>query len=938
MEPERARVIERLYRQALEKEPGQRSSYLQEACGNDASLRYEVEYRLHQEEMEGFLETPALHEVARRLAEDLRDPDPDLVGRSLAHYFILEKVGEGGMGVVYRARDEHLQRDVAVKVLPSGTLNDELSRRRFRKEALALSKLNHPNIGTVHDFDTQQGIDFLVMEYVGGTNLRDRLLDGPLPGEEVLRAGEQLVEGLKAAHSQGVIHCDLKPGNLIINGDGRLKILDFGLAKLLKPTSETSTTESLSETPPAAGTLPYMAPEQLRGQSIDARSDIFAFGTVLYEMATGRRAFDGNTSAVICDAIFNKNPIAPSQLNPDVPGEIERIIRKAIEKDPRNRYQSAKELVADFRRVREAAEEKRSRRFGTAKTLVGALLAAAACFAVTLLWFRFRDQPLPEYFPRPVTRSTGWESEPEVSPDGNRVVYASDTSGNREIWLSDLNGNRTRLTDDEADDSSPTWFPDGKEVAFVSERGGSTGIWSVSSSGGRARPLVSNAKCPAVSPDGNYIAFSSTRRGGDSRIFVQSLNNPGGVRQLTDEKGGFWNHTDPAWSPDSREICYASRHGLWVVSVTGGPARRLTSDQELDFDPAWSHQGRHIYFSSYRGGVLAIWRVNLRGGQPERVTTGIGPESHPSLPWNGNRLVHATLTVNHECTLLDLKSGERTVVDASESDYIPSISGDGTRIVYASRRSRAGTLNLWSQTLNNGKPAGPPKQLTYFAESATFPALSPDDRWVAFYRIISGQRDIWIVPNSGGESIRFTDDAASDMYPAWSPDGTKLAFVSERAGVSDIWVAPVKDGKRSGRESPLTTGPVSAELPAWSPDGSTIAFTGSLGDRSEAWQVSGQGQSEAVRLTDGAEVVRICWDPVSRDLLASASWGTNRVNLWRIAPTGVHQLFSPPIEFGPKGAAVGLFDISRNGRFLVFGRSGGAKGQVWSLEVQNGVF
>ncbi len=274
-----------------------------------------------------------------------------MIGQTLGHYRILEQIGAGGMGVVYRAHDERLDREVALKVLPPSTLTDENARRRFRKEALTLSKLNHPNIETVFDFDTQDGVDFLVMELIPGVTLDEKLAAGALPEKEVIRLGAQLTEGLAAAHAEGVIHRDLKPGNLRLTPDGRLKILDFGLAKLLRPVSDVAVTESLSQTRGAVGTLPYMAPEQLQGEPADARSDIWAAGAVLYEMAAGRRPFPQTSSPMLTDAILRQAPVPPRAVNANLSPELERIISKSLEKDPEHRYQSAKELGVDLRRL-----------------------------------------------------------------------------------------------------------------------------------------------------------------------------------------------------------------------------------------------------------------------------------------------------------------------------------------------------------------------------------------------------------------------------------------------------------------------------------------------------------------------------------------------------------------------------------------------------------
>jgi TolB-like protein/Flp pilus assembly protein TadD len=274
-----------------------------------------------------------------------------MIGQTLSHYRVLEQIGAGGMGLVFRAHDERLGRDVALKVLPLGTLTDENARKRFRKEALTLSKLNHPNIETVFDFDTQDGVDFLVMELIPGVTLDEKLAAGALPEKEVVRLGTQLTEGLAAAHAEGVVHRDLKPGNLRLTPDGRLKILDFGLAKLLRPVSDAAVTESLSQTRGAVGTLPYMAPEQLQGEAADARSDIWAAGAVLYEMAAGRRPFPQTSSPMLTDAILRQAPVPPRAVNANLSPELERILTKSLEKDPENRYQSAKELGVDLRRL-----------------------------------------------------------------------------------------------------------------------------------------------------------------------------------------------------------------------------------------------------------------------------------------------------------------------------------------------------------------------------------------------------------------------------------------------------------------------------------------------------------------------------------------------------------------------------------------------------------
>jgi len=324
-----------------------------------------------------------------------------LVGLRLGHYLLVQKIGAGGMGEVYRARDEHLDRDVAIKVLPSTTFSDDSARKHFRREALALSKLNHPNIATIHDFDAQQGIDFLVMEYIPGITLSEKLAGQALTEKEVIALGTQLAEGLSEAHEHGVVHRDLKPGNLRLTRDKRLKILDFGLAKLRLPVTASGTTASLAESHKMAGTLPYMAPEQLLGQEIDARTDLHAAGSVLYEMATGQRPFAEVKSSQIVGAILGRLPRQTRALNPNSSPELERIIGKCLEKEPENRYQSAKELAIDLRRLQTGELSgqqptppiRRSWRRGTVGALVVVALAAIGMGIWGLRGWRTKQAP-----------------------------------------------------------------------------------------------------------------------------------------------------------------------------------------------------------------------------------------------------------------------------------------------------------------------------------------------------------------------------------------------------------------------------------------------------------------------------------------------------------------------------------------------------------------
>ena len=342
---------EDLYHAALERPANQRAAFLLEATGGDDALRQEVESLLsHQSEAESLGESPA-SEMSNQEPGLPTQAGGGIVGKTISHYRVIEKLGAGGMGVVYRAHDVRLDRDVALKVLPAGRLAGEAARNRFHKEALALAKLNQPHIGTIYDFDSQEGIDFLVMEYVPGKSLAEQLAAGPLPESEVCRLGTQIMAALEEAHQQGIVHRDLKPGNIVVTPKGQAKVLDFGLAKLLRPASVISTADELSSTALGAGTLPYMAPEQLRGLPADVLTDIYAAGAVLYEMVTGRRPFRNKFATALAADIQTQLPAPPRQLNPKISLALEEIILKCLEKEPRNRYQSAEELLVHLRRL-----------------------------------------------------------------------------------------------------------------------------------------------------------------------------------------------------------------------------------------------------------------------------------------------------------------------------------------------------------------------------------------------------------------------------------------------------------------------------------------------------------------------------------------------------------------------------------------------------------
>lgn len=894
-------------------------------------------------------------------------------GTRLGPYEILHLAGAGGMGEVYCARDIRLDRTVAVKILPPELSADPARRTRFAREARVISQLSHPHICSLFDvgeadlpdYDPQRAgparVDYLVMEYLAGETLMTHLRRGPLPLPQALRVAAQIAEGLGAAHKHGVVHRDLKPSNVMITKAG-VKILDFGIAQTTdlsradEPASAL-TTAALTGQGTVLGTRPYMAPEQLEGKTTDARTDLWAFGTILYEMVAGRPAFTAESAAALTAAILDREPVPLASIRPETPPALERIVHRCLAKDPDARWESARDLADELSWVAEtsgtggtpvvpASRSVRGpwrRRAGVAALFVLFTLAGA----VVARWWttdtggRARtttSQGIPVVTtavspvlkPRQLTSTSTWEAVPAISPDGSLVAYVSDTSGDPDIWVAGIGGtDALQLTDDPAVDGKPCWYPNGRTLAFVSDRGGQQAIWTVPVLGGSPSLLVSNASDPAIDPSGERVAFVRTGQGGTTRVSVASLRDPARATALTHADDGLWDHRDPAWSPDGKSIVYAAQRGLWVVPAVGGNARPLTTEDEADEEPVWSSDGRYVYFSSYREGTEAVWRLPVSGGAPERLTLGTGPEGHPSLSRDGRNIVYTTFSNNPDVVIRDLATGAEVALPNARSDYIPSFSRDGQMLLFVSDR-HGGEFRVWLQPISKGRASGSARVLTDHA--ASHPTYSPDGRFVAYYRVGGGHpRNVWIMPIEGGAPIKLTDSTAESYHPAWSPRGTEIAFVSERDGTGRLMVVPVANGRPVGPERALTPTPGQYWGPAWSPDGSSVAYVVTNGDDGDVWTVRSAGTAAPRRVTSGAKVMRVKWHPREASLLVSVV-GPDGVSLRRVSVAGGPlRPLSPPLRFGRSPELVD-FDISRDGRWLTYSRESLA-GDIWLAEV-----
>ena len=874
------------------------------------------------------------------------------------------------MGEVYKARDTRLGRTVAIKILPECAAADPDRRRRFEHEARAASSLDHPNICVLHDIGCevpasepgrQTGLPggplhFLVMEYLDGETLAGRLRDGPLPLPQALDLGAQIADALAAAHGHGIVHRDLKPGNLMLvrsRGALQIKLLDFGLAKLEAPCWKGGTDQSTTEarhptTAPGVpiGTLPYMAPEQLEGKEADARADLFAIGCVLFEMLTGRRAFAGESRASVISAIMTGGPPSASTLQPLIPHALDRLISSCLVKDRNQRRQSAHDLADDLRGIAEgdssspssppaAPSSPTATRFlqWPPPRRLGAFVAALALVALAVAaqrWLPWRasDGALLVGVPAQLTSASGLQAEPAVSPDGTLVAYVSDEGGGPHIWIVDQDGSATlQLTSGTHAEHDPTWLPDNSAVLFTSRREGRPGIWKVARLGGAGTLVVANAADGAVSPDGTRIAFvREVSPSGENRVFVAPLADTASARMVTTDADGRWDHRQPAWSPDGGSLCYRAQQSLWIVSPDRSGARRLTRDDETALDPAWLADGESIVYTSLREGTAALWKVNGRGAV-SRVTLGSGPERHPSVSRDGRTLAYSTEMVDRNIVLHDLATGSEQSFGTLRAEYMPAFCAAGASVLFASDRV-GGRDELWVQPLAGARPSGEVRRLTNHPGNVSHPACSSDGRWIAYYRVVEGQRHIWTMPSDGGPPVQFTKGDASEIHPAWSGDGSKLAYAAERGGDLHIWVAPVANGIPAGPAVEVTRGSAAEMAPDFSPDGAWVAYrVQPTTSEAEVWVTAADGRGAPRRVTSGAGAFRLRWLQPRR-MLVSGSWGGTAVSVRVVDPvTGAVTIPNPPVVFG-EDEDMCDFDASPDGRTLVYARTS-RKGNIW---------
>ncbi|MBP1659662.1 MAG: serine/threonine protein kinase, partial [Candidatus Aminicenantes bacterium] len=722
---------------------------------------------------------------------------PGLAGQTLLHYRIIEKIGEGGMGAVYKAVDTHLDRPVAVKVLPPDKVADRERQVRFAQEAKAASALRHPNIVVIHDIASDRDLDFIVMELVEGRSLDQIVGRKGLKLGETLGYAVQIADGLAKAHAAGIVHRDIKPTNIMVTGDGLVKILDFGLAKLAEAApgdgAGPTLTMGLDEKPRTqegyvVGTAAYMSPEQAEGNKVDARSDIFSFGAVLYEMLTGRKAFGRESQIKTLAAVLNEEPAPASGVSEGVPAEVERVLNRCLRKDPQRRWQTMSDLKVALQELKEDSESGKlatsaapaRRKNRTALVIAAVSVLALAAAALVLKSTIFRPPGTVEYEISPVTLDSGMTGSPTLSPDGSLLAYSSDRegSGNSDIWVQRVSGGRPlRLTDHPAGDGFPSFSPDGSQIAFQSDRGGG-GIYLIDAlaAGSEPRKIADRGVLPKFSPDGRWIVYFVPAASLEPSLLKAYIVSPKGgePRQVL---GGFLfgfvtQGASLIWSPDGTRFLFQGRRAddpgssdWWVVPVEAGEAVRTRAVENLglktivQYPVAWT--GNDVYFVSgttIEGINLLRARIDPKDltvtGPVAAVTTGPGLKIYPNIMPDG-RVFFSEMTVAMSAWSV-AADADKGVVSAQPykltqdlmQNFNPTVSLDGARAAFtAFGGAQASRIEVRVKDLRTGGETTVPVQAVNLGQ---FPRLSPDGSLLAYRDVIEGLSKTFVIAPGAG--------------------------------------------------------------------------------------------------------------------------------------------------------------------------------------------
>jgi serine/threonine protein kinase len=802
-----------------------------------------------------------------------------VIGKTISHYRIVGQLGSGGMGVVYEAEDLTLGRHVALKFLPQELAHDATALDRFLLEARSASAMNHPNICTIYAVENAEGQSFISMEYLEGMSLDSKLASGALPPNKLLEIAIQLADALDAAHNKGIVHRDVKPSNIFLTQRGPVKVLDFGLAKLIR--TDMLLTETMSVNAPGAnpmhltspgstvGTISYMSPEQARGEELDARTDLFSLGTVIYQMATGHLPFSGNTSAVVFQAILDREPVPPMQINPTLPPKLQEIIERLLEKDRDLRYQSAGDLCSDLKRLKRDFESGhkisqtvtashvaavpgvaegvrpsssaivsavRSNKVGTgAGALVGIVVLAAAAYGIYAFLHRSRPVPFQNISITKITE-TGKASLAAISPDGKYMLNVVNDAGQQSLWLRNLptNSNTQVVAPADVEYGGLRFSPDGNYLYFVRDEPGSTELhylYRAPLLGGTPQKLVTDIDSNlSFSPDGRQFAFFRDNNpvAGRWRLLIQPVD--GGEEKVFWD-GPITNHlSDPAWSPDGKTIVVSALQpgadafgGLVAIDMGSGKQHLFaTSDNTLLQRQVWLSDGAGlITLSAFIGNQIVY--VSYPGGKVSPITRDTNNYSDPSVASDGHSL--ATVMSEGHWNLYTIPanaSGSTQLHQVSSGASVRSFSWmpDGQLV-----RPAEHWLSIVNPDTGNVTPLPAPEN-----GIADAPSACADGRYIVFTGIFGKGKpsiDIWRMDANGG-NLKQLSDGKVDMGANCSQDG-KWVFYLDQAGGGHLMKVPIDGGP---------TQKVSDELVAdgdVSPDGKVgiLATFGHLGEHVE---------------------------------------------------------------------------------------------------------
>ncbi|MBZ5589866.1 MAG: serine/threonine-protein kinase [Acidobacteriia bacterium] len=876
-------------------------------------------------------------------------------GARLGPYEIVAPLGKGGMGEVWRARDTRLGREVALKFLPADFAADPERHARFEREAKLLASLNHPHIAMLFGLEHLDGQHALAMELVEGEGLDERIARGPIPVDEVIPIALQIAEALEAAHEKGIVHRDLKPANVKVRPDGTVKVLDFGLAKAWEeggedsdPAHSPTVTGVYTRAGVILGTAAYMSPEQARGKPVDKRADVWAFGCVLYEMLTGRKAFAGDNLTDLSAAIITREPdwrLLPAT----VPPPARTVLRRCLEKDARDRLRDIGDARLELAEVGrtgdaraalpEAAPASSGGSRGAVRWLAFALSALVAGSGVGW-WLRGSTprnrQRSPAVTFQRLTEEPGVESHPSLSPDGKSVAFVASSAGNEDIFLLRVGGrNPTNLTaDSPAADYAPAFSPDGESIAFRSERAGG-GIFVMGATGESVRRVTDFGFDPAWSSDGKQLVVDTepvrdpTTRAAPSQLWV--VPAAGGERRLV-AKG---DAVGPRWSPHGQRIAFwglrwpGSQRDLFSVAADGSQADHpvaVTDDPALDWSPEWSPDGRQLYFVSNRGGTMNLWRVPIDEasgralGDPESLTVPSGWIGGLSFSRDGRKLAMADQAEGSDVwrTGFDPGRGERVGhperVFHGQGILSVDCTPDGESVVF----SRRGVP--WEGLVTVRADGSGFTQLTDYTQQHRFARWSPDGQHLAFASTASGEQQLWTMRADGSGLEQLTSGEGGAFQPAWSPDGRRIAYGN---GANELVLMDSDRPKAPPVRVPNSAHPGQTQPVSWSPDGTLLAVDLQRPDRSTGILLFSLKDGVFRELESEGRWPQ--WLPDGRRLLYQSKGGL----VLRDLAAGSRKWILPDGSLRA-GSSWQNFCLSRDGRRLIYLESFG-EGDIWLM-------